>query len=193
MLCYFFGLLLDSNFLKTYANCVCSGSWLIMMYAAQYNKRSLRDYDNMLSPSLKVIARSRLSLVALLACLLCYGNGGVAEDDVFYADKCVRVVDGDSLYLDGLPTQIRLWGVDAPERGQAGFAEATSTLRQLALHNNLLCRQVDIDKYKRIVAHCFLASGEDINRLMLESGTAKEYCYFSRGHFGFCDKREPQQ
>ena len=40
----------------------------------------------------------------------------------------VRVVDGDTLWVSGV--KIRLNGIDAPERGQARFREATSELQR---------------------------------------------------------------
>jgi endonuclease YncB( thermonuclease family) len=106
-----------------------------------------------------------------------------------YQGRCTRVVDGDSLYLASLKTQIRLWGVDAPERNEAGYQTAKDQLKALALQKELNCEQVDIDKYGRIVARCVVtaATGKtEINRAMIASGAAKEYCYFSRGYYGHC-------
>lgn len=97
-----------------------------------------------------------------------------------------RIVDGDSLYLQGIDTQIRLFGVDAPERNEPGYAEARTALRQLAKGKDLHCDQVDKDRYDRIVARCFLPDGLEINQLMIESGTADEYCRFSKGLYGAC-------
>ncbi|MDG1938177.1 MAG: hypothetical protein P8I62_04925, partial [Pseudomonadales bacterium] len=39
-----------------------------------------------------------------------------------------HVVDGDSLYLVGVKRQIRLWGVDAPELDESGYAAARRAL-----------------------------------------------------------------
>lgn len=97
-----------------------------------------------------------------------------------------RIVDGDSLYLQGIKPQIRLFGVDAPERDEAGYRAATDTLRRLVESQRLRCDQVDQDRYERIIGRCFLANGQEVNRIMIESGTAKEYCRFSRGVYGHC-------
>jgi endonuclease YncB( thermonuclease family) len=44
-------------------------------------------------------------------------------------------------------------------------------------------QQKDQDRYGRTVARCFLPNGQEINRLMIESGTAQEYVRFSRGFY----------
>lgn len=91
------------------------------------------------------------------------------------------VVDGDSLYLDGYKPQIRLWGVDAPERNERGFHAASETLSRFALGQRLTCRVIEPDRYGRSVARCFLPDGREINRLMIESGIAREYQRFTKG------------
>lgn len=93
------------------------------------------------------------------------------------------VVDGDSLYLENHEPQIRLWGVDAPERNESGYDRARNTLTGLALSQSVRCDIVDTDKYQRSVARCFLADGQEINRMMIESGAAKEYLRFTQGYY----------
>ncbi len=47
----------------------------------------------------------------------------------------LRVIDGDTFVVmyDGEPTSCRIYGIDAPERGQPGAAEATAALtREIA-------------------------------------------------------------
>lgn len=93
------------------------------------------------------------------------------------------VVDGDSLYLKNYQPQIRLWGVDAPEKKELGYNQARKQLIQLALNQKVSCEIVDIDKYDRSVARCFLENGNEINRMMIESGVAKEYLRFTKGYY----------
>jgi micrococcal nuclease len=50
----------------------------------------------------------------------------------------------------------------------------------------LTCRQRDIDRYGRIVGQCFLPDGRDVTAAMIESGTAQEFCRFSRNHYRTC-------
>lgn len=100
--------------------------------------------------------------------------------------KTDRVVDGDSLYLYGHKKQIRLWAVDAPETNESGYNAARSELQRLAQGQRLRCQIKDIDKYGRTVARCEDAAGKDINRAMLSSGTAQEYCRWSKNFYGYC-------
>ena len=93
------------------------------------------------------------------------------------------VVDGDSLYIDGHKPQIRLWGVDAPEKSESGFEAAKKALAGFFHGRHISCQLMDTDKYGRTVARCFLSDGREINRMMIESGTASEYMRFSKGFY----------
>ncbi|MEM8844063.1 MAG: thermonuclease family protein [Pseudomonadota bacterium] len=101
-----------------------------------------------------------------------------------HIESTVRyVVDGDSLYLEGYQPQIRLWGVDAPEKNELGYDQAKRYLNKIALAQQVHCDIVDIDKYDRSVSRCFLENGDEINRMMIESHTAKEYLRFTQGFY----------
>ena len=104
--------------------------------------------------------RTAIMFAALLGCVACAVEPETNGD---YAGAVVRVVDGDSLYLESLETQIRLFGVDAPERSE-----------------------IERDRYDRIVARCFMKDGREINRLMLDEPHTDEYCRYSKGHYGHC-------
>jgi len=97
-----------------------------------------------------------------------------------------RVVDGDTFKFEGLAPSIRIWGLDAPERGETGGSQATRTLKTLIAQKTLSCSIRDIDKYKRIVGQCWLPNGNDIASEMIVRGAASEYCYFSNNHYGTC-------
>ncbi|MGJ8535737.1 MAG: thermonuclease family protein [Parasphingopyxis sp.] len=43
------------------------------------------------------------------------------------------------------------------------------------------------DRYGRLVARLYLADGRDINRLLIETGAAREYCSYSQNYYGRCD------
>ena len=94
-----------------------------------------------------------------------------------------RVVDGDSLHLATHEPQIRLWGVDAPERGERGYQEAKDELRRLTAGASLSCQPIYRDRYGRTVARCFRADGQEVNRMMIDGGTAAEFMRYSRGFY----------
>ena len=97
-----------------------------------------------------------------------------------------RVTDGDTFHLLGLDPAIRVWGLDAPERKQAGGSDAMRAMRSLISGTTLDCRVRDIDRYHRIVAQCFLPDGRDIAAEMIRIGVATEYCRYSRGYYQTC-------
>lgn len=102
-----------------------------------------------------------------------------APPRIDYAGAIARIVDGDTFYLEGLSTRIRLWGVDAPERDEAGYDEATAALAGLVFGRTLSCEHIDVDPYRRIVARCYFEDGSDLSRAMIESGAVDEYMRFT--------------
>lgn len=124
-----------------------------------------------------------VALIAAIGAL--WAPVGHAET-VSFAAKVVRVVDGDTFRVDGLERSIRIWGLDAPERGESGGSAATRALRGLIEGREVSCRIRDIDRYRRIVGQCFLPDGRDVAAAMIRKGAATEYCRFSKGHYGAC-------
>lgn len=106
------------------------------------------------------------------------------EEPALHAGAVARVVDGDTFYLEGVKTRIRLWGVDAPETGEPGGGEATAALATLVAGRELACEELDRDRYARIVARCLLDDGRDVGRILIESGAATEMLRFSGGYYG---------
>ena len=106
---------------------------------------------------------------------------GITPKEIGELNGRVRhVVDGDSLFLTSTKKPIRLWGVDAPEKDDAGYAEA---LNHITLNKSVQCVRIDTNHYERIVARCYLKDEREINRLMIESGTASEYLYYTLGYY----------
>ena len=95
--------------------------------------------------------------------------------------KVKWVYDGDTLLLqDG--RKIRLIGINAPEvahhnkKGEAYGREASEQLRALLAKANHQVRleigQEALDRYKRKLAHVFLADGTNVSEWMLQRGLA---------------------
>ncbi|MCW3782997.1 thermonuclease family protein [Defluviimonas salinarum] len=79
------------------------------------------------------------------------------------------VIDGDTLHHDG--RKIRIWGIDAPEMGEAGGAAAKGRLESLLSRRQVHAVPRDTDVYGRIVAQLFCGRG-DIGQAMVASGYA---------------------
>jgi len=90
----------------------------------------------------------------------------------------VRVMDGDSLVVDG--TEIRLYGIDAVELHQTCDRDgqvwncgraATQALRDATAGREVSCRPRERDRYGRTVAVC-TAGGVDLGAAMVRGGYA---------------------
>jgi len=77
---------------------------------------------------------------------------------------------------------IRVWGIDAPERGDLAFL-ASKMYMEVLLENarELRCKFIDVDRYGRDVLHC-QADGLDIGSLMVQMGMARDYRNYSGGY-----------
>ena len=93
--------------------------------------------------------------------------------------------DGDTITVSG--TKIRLFGIDAPERGQtcrdgAGATYDCGRLAQRELERiaraEVACDTVETDRYGRNVAICH-ADGVDLGAAMVSSGWARAYLSYS--------------
>lgn len=109
-----------------------------------------------------------------------------AEEAPVLVAKVSKILDGDTFTLSGESRRIRVWGLDAPEWNHPGGAAATANLRGMISGKRLRCAVLDIDRYGRLVAQCFLPDGRDIAAEMIRSGTATEYCRYSHGFYGSC-------
>lgn len=97
-----------------------------------------------------------------------------------YEAKVVRVIDGDTIeILEGQnKKRVRFYGIDAPELKQAYGEQSKKFLNSLINDKNVEIIQKDKDKYGRILAIVKL-EGRDINQIMVKSGFAWAYTYYS--------------
>lgn len=107
-----------------------------------------------------------------------------------------NVIDGDT--FDFRTVRIRICGIDAPERGELGYLEATTALAGLISGRYVLCVPVGAGSVcdgrskplnrKRVVAQCFVGR-LDIADRMVTSGHACDWVKFSGGAYsGGCRK-----
>ena len=103
----------------------------------------------------------------------------------------VTVIDGDSL-RDGI-TDIRLYGIDAPEYRQSCFdghrveyacgKQAAKVLRELVGAQQVACSSLDTDRYGRAVSICKVG-GLELNAEMVKRGWAVAYTQHSLNYVG---------
>lgn len=92
----------------------------------------------------------------------------------------VGVTDGDTVRvtIEGQEVKIRLYGIDAPESGQAFGKASHQTLKQITTGRKISIKVLDRDRYGRLVALVF-ADGSNVNEAMVVSGYAwvyPQYC-----------------
>lgn len=125
-------------------------------------------------------------LLAFLMIVVVAAGTNTSHAEAAFVGRVSKVLDGDTFTLRGESRRIRIWGLDAPERNEAGGSFATATLRALISGERLQCVVLDVDRYGRLVAQCLLPSGHDIAAEMIRAGAAREFCRYSSGYYGTC-------
>jgi micrococcal nuclease len=102
-----------------------------------------------------------------------------------YQALITKVVDGDTVHAEidlgfdvKVSATLRLLGINAPEKGQPGWHEATEWLRSKALNVTVRCLTIKDrrEKYGRYLAKLYLPGETDsVNEQLLAAGHAVEY------------------
>lgn len=87
------------------------------------------------------------------------------------------VVDGDTIVIQ--KTQIRLFGVDAPELDHPHGKNAKWALVNLCKGKTIRAEVIEQDAYGRTVAKCHLQDGRDLSAEMVKLGLAIDWPKFS--------------
>lgn len=148
-----------------------------------------------MSPSLNVIANPKatprvafffwplLRVLVVALALVFSAQGALAQT---WRVGVQAVLDGDTVILDG-GERLRLRGIDAPEvsrKGSSGQYYGTESGKILAAFVSgqdlvLDRRELDTDRYGRLVGVAQLADGRQVNLLMIEAGAAFVYPHSS--------------
>ena len=128
----------------------------------------------------------RTAAVLLMAAVFLLGPGRASATETFGA-RVVNVRDGDTITVvrENLDmVDVRLYGIDAPESGQAYGQKAARHLKKLVYKKVVLIEpQIKKDRYGRTVAIVRLED-QDINREMVRAGYAWVYA-------DYCKRRRP--
>jgi len=91
------------------------------------------------------------------------------------------VVDGDTIKVE--KTQIRLFGIDAPELDHPFGKKAMWDLRKLCKGQTIRVEVIEEDTHGRTVGHCCLPDGRDLSAEMVKRGLALDWPQFSGGKY----------
>lgn len=91
------------------------------------------------------------------------------------------VTDGDTITIKD--TQIRLFGIDAPELNHPYGKKAKWALHRLCKGQNVRAEITDTDRHGRTVAKCFLQNGTDLSAEMVKLGMAIDWPKYSGGAY----------
>jgi micrococcal nuclease len=85
-----------------------------------------------------------------------------------------QVIDGDTIVID-TGQHVRFIGIDTPERGQCGYAEATANMRNMVYGKAVVLTagaREDVDNYGRLLRYVDLRDGTDTGLAQFTGGFA---------------------
>ena len=103
--------------------------------------------------------------------------------------RCLRVIDGDTIVVDyhGNTEKVRLIGVDTPDKGQAGYEEATVFTTNI-VKGRIVRLEFDKmlrDRYGSLLAYVYLLDGTMLNAEIIRQGYGHVYTNYP---FNFIDE-----
>lgn len=96
--------------------------------------------------------------------------------------------DGDTIKLDRT-VRVRLSGVAAPERDEAGGSEATAFMARLVNGQQVRCELDGTRSHDRVVGTCFIGS-RDIGEAVIAAGLARDCPRYSHGLYAASERPE---
>ncbi len=95
--------------------------------------------------------------------------------------KVVRIADGDTvtILVGANQVRVRLFGIDAPERGQDYSRKSKEALADLVIEKEVRVVVHDKDRYGRTVGDIYVGD-TFVNEKMIKDGWAWNYAHYSK-------------
>ena len=100
--------------------------------------------------------------------------------------QSVKILDGDTIHINKI--KYRFHGIDAPEMKQICIDENNKNIKCGVLskqklvekinHQKVNCKHITVDRYKRVVAECFV-NNESLSGYLVKNGYAFAYRRYS--------------
>ena len=128
-----------------------------------------------------------MKFVVLLPLLILLSSCSIYFEPEFNLSNETRVfqvVDGDTFIISG-GDYVRLLGIDAPEKGEEGYHEATDFLRNLSEGKVvvLISEGANRDRYGRLLRHVFI-NDTNVALELLENNLAAIYENYNETYGG---------
>lgn len=125
---------------------------------------------------------SRLSATFLICAVIFELAGSPILAHAAFVGKVVGVIDGDSLRVmhEGNAEQIRLLGVDCPEKRQPFGTRAKEYTSELAFGQDVTVYGDKRDRYGRRLAEVLLPDGRSLNQELIKAGLAWWFRKYSK-------------
>lgn len=117
---------------------------------------------------------------SLLLLLFVFGFICCDPDSETITGEVVSVADGDTFTMKTYTNErikIRLYGIDAPERGQDYGTKSREFLNDLCYGKTVEIKVMGIDQYDRTLGVVYV-DGENVNEKMVREGLAWYYSHF---------------
>ncbi len=93
-------------------------------------------------------------------------------------------IDGDTLKCSNTPLNVRIWGIQAPERGKPGWKESRDSLQEFA-NGGVVCEILGTS-YSRLVGQCYNSRLFDLGFFQIAEKHATEWCSYSSNFYRTC-------
>lgn len=113
-----------------------------------------------------------LLFTVVLLTLSCASLSGCTNDEK--SVYVVKIVDGDT-FDDSDGNRYRMYGIDAPEKGQPFGKTAKRFLSGMILNRNVRIEVMNADRYGRSVCKVYDENGNDVGAEMLKAGLAHHF------------------
>lgn len=89
-----------------------------------------------------------------------------------FTAQVVGVTEGDIIRVNqgGKERNIRLWGIDCPEMNQKFGPQAKKFTQELTAGQTVTVKVLEVDRFKRQVAHIILPDGRNLNHEIVKGG-----------------------
>lgn len=127
----------------------------------------------------------RFLWIAFFIISACYCNPEIKEEQLIDG-HIVSIADGDTFTLltkQKKQLTIRLFGIDCPEKNQPFGKAAKQELSSVIFNKQVQVKQMDIDRYKRIVAIVYDEDNNCINETLLTKGFAWHYIKYDNNPY----------